>query len=64
LHVVYVPVVQKEILWSKRTKDKSLVGKIKEVIPQISHSKKWAMRVPVERDGKTIVLNSYSLLQG
>jgi hypothetical protein len=32
LHVVYVPVVQKEILWSKRTKDKSLVGKVKEVI--------------------------------
>ena len=63
LHVVYVPVVQKEILWSKRTKDKSLVGKVKEVIPQISHSKKWPVRVPVERDGKTIMLNSYSLLQ-
>ena len=63
LHVVYVPVVEKEIYWSKRTKDKSLVGKVKEVIPQISHSKKWPMRVPVERDGKTIQLNSYSLLQ-
>jgi hypothetical protein len=63
LHVVYVPVVQKEILWSKRTKDKSLIGKVKEVIPQISHSKKWPMRVPVECDGKTIMLNSYSLLQ-
>jgi len=63
LHVVYVPVVRKEILWSKRTKDKSLVGKVKEVIPQISHSKKWPIRVPVERDGKTIMFNSYSLLQ-
>ena len=63
LHVVYVPVVEKEILWSKRTKDKSLVGKVKEVIPQISHSKKWPMRVPVERNGKTVQLNSYSLLQ-
>ena len=63
LHVVYVPVVQKEILWSKRAGDKSLIGKVKEVIPQISHSKKWPMRVPVERDGKTIMLNSYSLLQ-
>jgi len=63
LHVVYVPVVEKEIKWSKRTKDKSLIGKVKEVIPQISHSKKWPMRVPMERDGKTIQLNSYSLLQ-
>jgi len=58
LHVVYVPVVNKEILWSKRTKDKSLVGKVKEVIPQISHSKKWPMRVPVERNGKTVIVNS------
>jgi len=63
LHVVYVPVVEKQILWSKRTKDPTLIGTIKEVIPQISHSKKWPMRVPVERDGKTIILNAYSLLQ-
>ena len=63
LHVVYVPVVQKEIKWSKRTKDKSLVGKVKEVIPQISHSKKWPMRMLAERDGKTVQLNAYSLLQ-
>jgi len=63
LHVVYVPVVEKQILWSKRTKDPALVGTVREVIPQISHSKKWPMRVPVERDGKTIMLNSYSLLQ-
>ena len=26
LHVVYVPVVEKQILWSKRCKDKALVG--------------------------------------
>jgi hypothetical protein len=63
LHVVYVPVVQKEVLWSKRTKDKSLVGKVKEIIPQVSHSKKWPMRVQTERDGKTVTLNSCSLLQ-
>jgi hypothetical protein len=63
LHVIYVPVVTKEILWSKRCKNPELVGKVKEVIPQISHSKKWPMRVPVERDGKTFVVNSYSLLQ-
>jgi hypothetical protein len=63
LHVIYVPVVEKEVLWTKRCKDPALVGTVKEVIPQISHSKKWPIRVPVERDGKTIILNSYSLLQ-
>jgi hypothetical protein len=63
LHVVYIPVVQKELLWTKRCKDAALVGTIKEVIPQISHANKWPMRVPVESDGKTIILNSYSLLQ-
>ena len=59
LHVVYVPVVEKEILWSKRCKDPALVGKVKEVIPQISHSKKW----PKYKDETGKWVNSYSLLQ-
>ena len=59
LHVVYVPVVEKEIVWSKRCKDPELVGTVKEVIPQISHSKKW----PRFKDGKGHWVNSYSLLQ-
>jgi hypothetical protein len=63
LHVIYIPVVQKEVLWTKRCKDPALIGIVKEVIPQISHSKKWPLRVPVERDGKSVILNSYSLLQ-
>ena len=29
LHVVYVPVVEKQILWSRRCKDKALVGTVK-----------------------------------
>ena len=41
LHVVYIPVVEKKILWSKRCKDKSLVGTVKETIQQVSMSKKW-----------------------
>ena len=32
LHVVYVPVVEKQILWSKRCKDKALVGTVKETV--------------------------------
>lgn len=41
LHVVAIPVVRKEIKWSKRCKDKSLIGTTKEIINQVSHSKKW-----------------------
>jgi hypothetical protein len=59
LHVVYVPVVEKEIRWSKRCKDSALVGTVKEVIPQISHSKKW----PRLKDAAGRWINSYSLLQ-
>ena len=43
LHAVVLPVVEKEILWSKRCKDPALRGTVKEVIHQISHSKKWDM---------------------
>ncbi|MFI3249396.1 MAG: plasmid recombination protein [Eubacteriales bacterium] len=40
LHVMYVPVVEKEVRWSKRCKDVELRGTVKEVITQVSHSKK------------------------
>jgi hypothetical protein len=63
LHVVYVPVVEKNILWSKRCKDKSLIGTVKEVIPQISHSKKWPRIKAKNEEGKISYVNSYSLLQ-
>ena len=41
LHAMVLPVVEKEILWSKRCKDEKLRGTVKEVVHQISHSKKW-----------------------
>jgi len=71
LHVVYVPVVEKEIKWSKRCKDRDLVGTVKEVINQVSHSKKWPRLTQIDdngeivrnRKGKAILVNSYSLLQ-
>ncbi len=59
LHVVYVPVVDKEIKWSKRCKDPALVGTVREVVKQVSHSKKW----PRFKDGQGHWVNSYSLLQ-
>jgi hypothetical protein len=40
LHVIYLPVVEKHVKWSKRCRDPSLVGTTKEIIHQISHSKK------------------------
>ena len=59
LHVVYIPVVGKEVKWTKRCKDLALVGTVKDVIQQVSHSKKW----PKFKDDKGDWVNSYSLLQ-
>jgi hypothetical protein len=64
LHVVYVPVVEKrEYFRKKKGEPENAERKLKEVYQQISHAKKWPMRVNVECNGKTVVLNSYSLLQ-
>ena len=71
LHVVYIPVVEKQVLWSKRCKDKSLVGTVKETFMQVSRSKKWASKPALDADGKpmlnargkTILKSSYSVLQ-
>ncbi len=71
LHVVYIPVVEKQILWSKRCKDKSLVGTVKETIQQVSMSKKWASKPALDENGepilsskgKPILKKSYSVLQ-
>ena len=71
LHVIAIPVVGKEIKWSKRCKDKSLIGTTKEIINQVSHSKKWKSEQltdnfgnPVyDENGKAKLVKSYSLLQ-
>lgn len=47
LHAMVLPVVEKEILWSKRCKDPELRGTVKEVVNQISHSKKWKSDIPL-----------------
>ncbi|MCL1853052.1 MAG: plasmid recombination protein [Peptococcaceae bacterium] len=63
LHVVYVPVVEKKLYFKKNNADPEKAGKLKEVIPQITQSMKWPLRMTVERDGKTVTRNSYSFLQ-
>ena len=63
MHVVALPVVEKEVRWSKRCKDPALVGTVKEVIHQISHSKKWASQKLTDEEGHTQIIKSYSLLQ-
>ena len=71
LHVVYIPVVEKQILWSKRCKDESLRGTVKETITQVSRSKKWDSKPILDENGnpminakgKTILKSSYSVLQ-
>ncbi len=72
LHIVAIPTVRKEILWSKRCKDEALRGTVKEVINQVSHSKKWKNTVPlldengqqvISKYGKPMFRKSYSVLQ-
>ena len=71
LHVVYIPVVEKQILWSKRCKDESLRGTVKETIMQVSRSKKWDSKPVLDEGGnpklnekgKKILKSSYSVLQ-
>lgn len=63
LHIVALPVVQKEIKWSKRCKDEALVGTVKDVVNQVSHSKKWKSEQIVDEKGNKILVPSYSLLQ-
>ena len=71
LHFIAIPTVIKEIKWSKRCKDKSLIGTTKEIINQVSHSKKWKSEQATDlkgnplydEKGKAILIKSYSLLQ-
>ena len=71
MHIVYVPVVEKQILWSKRCKDPALRGTVKETIMQVSRSKKWANQPALDengqqimsKNGKPILRPSYSVLQ-
>ena len=71
LHVVYIPVVEKQILWSKRCKDEALRGTVKETITQVSRSKKWDSKPLLDENGnpmlnangKKILKSSYSVLQ-
>ena len=59
------------ILWSKRCKDESLRGTVKETITQVSRSKKWESKPVLGEDGnpmlnakgKKILKSSYSVLQ-
>ena len=52
LHVVYIPVVEKQILWSKRCKDEFLRGTVKETITQVSRSKKWESKPVLDEDAQ------------
>ena len=71
LHVVYIPVVEKEVRWTKRCKAPALVGTVKERIHQVSMSKKWASQPAIGEDGqplltksgKPVLKKSYSVLQ-
>lgn len=71
MHVMALPVVEKKVLWSKRCKDKALVGTVKEIVQQISHSKKWKSPQKLNEHGepefnekgKPVLVPSYGILQ-
>lgn len=71
LHVVAIPTVRKEILYTKRCKEVELRGTVKEVITQVSHSKMWESKPKLDEkgepilsaSGKPIIEKSYSKLQ-
>jgi len=59
LHVIYIPIVDKEVYFKRNNRNPELAGKLKEVIKQVSHCKKW----PKYKDDSGRWINSYSLLQ-
>ncbi len=69
LHVVYVPVVEKQIRWSKRCKDKALVGTVKEkelaAVQKKTTLTKEALIYARDLDyiGKRTFLGNYSLTE-
>ena len=71
MHIVALPVVEKQVLWTKRCKNPELVGTVKEVIQQVSHSKKWKSPQAVDEQGKpvydekgrAVLVPTYSILQ-
>ena len=63
IHIVALPVVEKQVLWTKRCKDLALVGTVKEVIHQVSHSKKWKSQKVVNDEGGVSLIPSYRILQ-
>ncbi|MEF2877528.1 MAG: plasmid recombination protein [Blautia sp.] len=57
LHIMTLSVVDKEIKWSKHCKNPELVGTVKEVIYQVSHSKKWKSAKALDENGKPLTTN-------
>lgn len=57
--------------WTKKCKDKALIGTTKEVVNQVSHSNKWKSEQVLDNQGKpvydkkgnAVLIKSYSLLQ-
>jgi hypothetical protein len=71
MHVVYIPVIEKEVCWTRRCKNAELIGQVKERVMQVSMSRKWESNPVLGADGKplksktgkVILKASYSVLQ-
>ena len=54
LHVIALLIVKIEVKYSKRCKDKELIGKVKGTINQVSHSKKWKSEKTTDNFGNPL----------
>lgn len=63
LHVIAIPVVKKDILYTQNNKNESLIGTVKETVNQISNSKKWGFRLIPDGNGEMHLKSTYSILQ-
>ena len=55
LHIMVLPVVDKEMHGSKRCKGPALVETVKEVMHQISHSKREKSKKALDKNGNPIL---------
>lgn len=66
-----LPVAEKAIKCPRQCKDPALIGIAKEIIKQVSHSKKWSSEKALDenslviqnKNGRAVFINAYSLLQ-
>ena len=71
MHIVFIPVVEKQICWPETCEDENLRGKVKETVMHVSYRKKWNGMPAMDeqgnpvysQSGKKIFIHGYTLVQ-